>query len=41
MGKAIDALHDALMKIESDGSLFLNEEFMNQIFSLMTNNKLV
>ena len=35
MGKAIDALHDALMKIESDGSLFLNEEFMNQFFSLI------
>ena len=32
IGKAIDALHDALMKMEIDGSLFLNEEFMSNIF---------
>ena len=33
MGKAIDALHDAMVVIESDGSMFLNENFMNSIFS--------
>ena len=32
MGKVIDALHDAMIKIEEDGSLFLDEEFMNGIF---------
>ena len=32
MGKAIDALHDALVKIEMDGRLFLDETFMNIIF---------
>ena len=33
MGKAIDALHDAMVEIEEDGSKFLDEEFMNDIFS--------
>ncbi len=32
MGKAIDALYEAMDKIESDGSLILNELFMNAIF---------
>ena len=33
MGKAIDALHDAMVEIEKDGSKFLDEDFMNDIFS--------
>ena len=33
MGRAIDALHDALVQIENDGGLFLDEEFMQNIFS--------
>ena len=33
MGKAIDALHDALVKIEDNGELFLDEQFMTDIFS--------
>ena len=33
MGKVIDALHDALVKIEDDGELFLGEQFMADIFS--------
>ena len=32
MGKAIDALENALIEIQSDGEFFLNEEFMNDIF---------
>jgi hypothetical protein len=32
MGKAIDAFYEAMDKIESDGSLILNELFMNAIF---------
>ncbi len=32
MGKAVDALYDAMMSIQQDGSLFLNEDFMNSIF---------
>ena len=38
MGKAVDAVHDAMMRIEEDGCLFLNEEFMNGILteSLLT-----
>jgi hypothetical protein len=32
MGKAIDAFYEAMDKIESDGSLILNEQFMNAIF---------
>ena len=38
MGKAIDALHDAMMEIEKDGSLFLSEEFMDGIFSAIHEN---
>ena len=33
MGKAIDALHDAMTVIEKDGSKLLDETFMNKIFS--------
>jgi hypothetical protein len=33
MGKAIDALHDALIQIESNGNLYLDEDFMNSIFN--------
>ena len=33
MGRAIDALHDAAVEIEKDGSKFLDEDFMNDIFS--------
>ena len=33
MRKAIDALHDALVKIEGNGELFLDEQFMTDIFS--------
>ena len=33
MGKAIDALHEAMVEIEKDGSKFLDEDFMNHIFS--------
>jgi hypothetical protein len=33
MGKAIDALHEAMVEIEKDGSKFLDEVFMNHIFS--------
>ncbi len=33
MGKAINALYDALILIEQDGGLFLNESFMNGIFN--------
>jgi hypothetical protein len=32
MGKAIDALYDAMTAIRDDGSLYLNEDFMNSIF---------
>jgi hypothetical protein len=32
MGKAIDALYDAMAAIQDDGSLYLNEDFMNSIF---------
>ena len=39
MGKAIDALHDALVEIEKDGSKFLDEDFMNEIFSKIYTNK--
>ena len=40
MGKAIDALHDALVKIMMDGRLYLDESFMNSIFSMIhTNDK--
>jgi hypothetical protein len=33
MGKAIDALHEAMVEIKKDGSKFLDEDFMNDIFS--------
>jgi hypothetical protein len=33
MGKAIDALHDAMVEIEKDGSKLLDEDFMDSIFS--------
>ena len=33
MGKAIDAIHNAMAKIKNDGSKFLDEDFMNQMFS--------
>ena len=33
MGKAIDALEAAMIDIDSDGSLYLNEEWMRKIFS--------
>ena len=35
MGKAINALHDALVKIMMDGKLYLDESFMNSIFSMI------
>ena len=38
MGKAIDALHDALVELETDGSLFLNEIFMKGIFDSIIND---
>ena len=41
MGKAIDALHDALVKIAKNGNLFLNEEFMNKIFLKLTRTTMV
>lgn len=39
MGKAIDALHDAMTEIEQDGSKFLDEDFMNDIFSKIYENE--
>jgi hypothetical protein len=40
MGKANDALHNALVKIKMNGKLFLDESFMNSIFSMIhTNDK--
>ena len=33
MGKVIDALEGALIEIEKDGSKFLDDDFMNDIFS--------
>ena len=33
MGKAINALYDAIILIEQDGGLFLNETLMNGIFN--------
>jgi hypothetical protein len=39
MGKAIDALHEAMMKLEEDGSLFLDEEFIKGKFdSILTDD---
>ena len=42
MGKAIDALEEAMAKIEDDGALFLDESFMSDIFSniMEVDNKL-
>ena len=33
MGRAIDALHNAVIKIKDDGSLFMDEHFKKSIFS--------
>ena len=33
MGKALDALHDAMVEIDQDGENFLNEDFMVAIFN--------
>ena len=33
MGKALDALHDAMVHIEQDREKFLNEDFMGTIFN--------
>ena len=33
MGKAIDALHDAMVDLAEDGNKFLDEDFINNIFS--------
>ena len=33
MGKAIDALYNASVQIEQDGTLYLDEKFMNEIFN--------
>ena len=38
MGKAIDALHDALIQIESNDNLYLDEDFMNSIFNKIYTN---
>ena len=38
MGKAIDALEEAMMQIEEDGCKFLDEDFMNEIFSKIYTN---
>ena len=32
MGKAIDALYEAMVEVEKDGSKFLDEDFMSDIF---------
>jgi len=39
MGKAIDALHDAMSEIENYVSKFLDEDFMNDIFSKIYENE--
>ena len=33
MGKAIDAIYDAMLEVEQDGRRFLDEDFMKGIFS--------
>jgi len=38
MGKAIDTIENAMMKIQSDGSKFLEEDFMSSIFTKINNN---
>ena len=42
MGKAIDALEEAMVNIEDDGALFLDEAFMYDILSniMDSDNKL-
>ena len=39
MGKAIDALHDAMVVIAGDGTKLLDETFMNNIFSKISEDK--
>ena len=39
MGKAIDALHDAMVIIESDGAKMLDMDFMDAIFSRIYNDE--
>ena len=38
MGKAIDAMYNAMLAIEEDGKLFLDETFMNGIFDNIYND---
>ena len=38
MGKAIDAIENAITKIQSDGSKFLEEDFMSAIFTKINDN---
>jgi len=38
MGKAIDAIENAMTKIQSDGSKFLEEDFMSAIFTKINDN---
>ena len=33
MGKAVDALHDALVELAEDNTKFLDHDFMSNIFS--------
>ena len=41
MGKEIDALEEAMVKIEDDGALFLYEAFMSDFSNIMeSDNKL-
>ena len=37
MGKAIDAIYDAMQIIKADGTKLLDETFMNSIFSKLDN----
>ena len=39
MGKALDALFDAMRVVEKDGSKLLDEDFMNDIFSEIDNGR--
>ena len=39
MGKANDALHNALVKIKMNGKLFLDESFMNSVLSKINPSK--
>ena len=38
MGKAIDALYNAMLTIKADGSKFLDIDFMSSIFSKVYND---